>query len=80
MLLHNIIFINSFNNSFNNSFYKVRTKLHSNITQHDNTHFNVLIQNKKNQKTQKDKNFPKEVVENTDLHKSVLNKIMSTQE
>ena len=39
-----------------------------------------MIQNKKTQKTQKDKNFPKEVVENTDLHKSVFNEIMSSQE
>ena len=41
------------------------------------------IQNRqKTQKAQKDKktSFPKEKVENTDLYKPVLNKVMTTQE
>ena len=36
-------------------------------------------ENKKRRKTNKT-SFPKEKVENTDLHKPVLNKVMTTQE
>ena len=48
------------------------------ITQHDDAYFNVLIQ-RKHRKTKKT-SFLKETVENTDLHKAVLNKTMTTQE
>ena len=43
--------------------------------------FKAFDSKQKAQKTQKEKkSFPKEIVENEDLHKSVLNKIMATQE
>ena len=55
--------------------------------QHDKTYFNILLQNvwfktKKNtESTERRKtSFPKEVVENADLHKPLLNKTMTTQE
>ena len=63
--------------------YKVKTKLQNKITQHDNTYFNALIQNIsfKTKSTRRQKtSFPKETVENVDLHKAVLNKTMTTQE
>ena len=41
------------------------------------THFNVSIQ-KKHRKTKKT-SFLKEIVENADLHKAILNKTMTTQ-
>ena len=41
-------------------------------------HFNVFIQ-RKHRKAKKT-SFLKETVENTDLHKAVLNKTMTTQE
>ena len=41
-------------------------------------YFNVFIQ-RKHRKT-KETSFLKETVENTDLHKAVLNKTMTTQE
>ena len=50
------------------------------------TRFNVLAQNiwikaKNTENTEKQKSsFPKEIVENTDLYKPVLNKIMTKQE
>ena len=49
----------------------------------DNTYFNVLVQNiwLKTKSTERRKtSFRKEIVENTDLHQTVLNKIMTTQE
>ena len=58
--------------------YKVITKLHSKITKHDDAYFNVLIQ-RKHRKTKKT-SFLKKPVENADLHKSVLNKTMTTEE
>ena len=54
--------------------YKVRMKLHSMMK----AYFNVFIQ-RKHRKT-KETSFLKETVENTDLHKAVLNKTMTTQE
>ena len=51
-----------------------------------NKHFNVLIQNIwlkiKNKESRKDEktSFPKEIVENADLYKPILNKVMTTQE
>ena len=55
--------------------YKVKTKLQNKITQHDNTYFNALIQNIsfKTKSTRRQKtSFPKETVENVDLHKAVI--------
>ena len=79
----NIIFINRFPKV---SFYKVRTKLHSKITLHHNTYFDVLIKNirlkTKNaaESTERQKtSFPIEIVEIADLHKPTLNKIMTTR-
>ena len=56
----------------------MRTKLHPKITFHDDANFNVLIQ-RKHRKTKK-LVFPKETVENADLHKAVLSKTMTPQE
>ena len=64
------------------------TKLHITGTflNNNNTYFNVsdskyLIQNKKNTEIigRRKTSFPKEIAENADLHKPVINKIMTTQ-
>ena len=90
MFLLNIIFKNSLAFIKGEFLYKVRTKLHNKITckiaYHDNTYFNVLIQSiwfktKNTESIERRKiSFPKETVENADLHKAVLNKTMTTQE
>ena len=86
MLLHNGIFINSLILIKGEFLYKVRTKLRRTFTKHDNIYFNVLFQNtwfktKNTERTERRKtSFPKETVENADLHKAVLSKTMTTQE
>ena len=86
MLLHSGIFINSLILIKGEFLYKVRTKLRRTLTKHDNIYFNVLVQNtwfktKNTERTERRKtSFPKETVENADLHKAMLSKTMTTQE
>ena len=57
------------------------TKLHSMITHILTSWFKTFDLKKIEASTERWKNnFPKEIVENVDLHKPVLNKIITTQE